>query len=67
MLCPACGAKMEERACHATCRRCGYFEDCSDGMLPVLAPLPGRPAAAQPDSKRLRPPRSETAIADGEH
>jgi hypothetical protein len=27
---------MEERACHVSCRRCGYFEDCSDRMLPVI-------------------------------
>ncbi len=37
MVCPACGARMEERACHVSCRRCGYFEDCSDGMLPVIS------------------------------
>jgi hypothetical protein len=28
---------MEERACHVSCKRCGYFEDCSDGMLPAVA------------------------------
>jgi hypothetical protein len=37
MVCPACGARMEGRACHVSCRRRGYFEDCSDGMLAVIS------------------------------
>lgn len=48
MVCANCGAVMEERACHVTCRRCGYFEDCSDGMLPVLNAKRPQPEGARP-------------------
>ena len=26
---------MRELGCKQRCYRCGYFEDCSDGMLPT--------------------------------
>ncbi len=37
MTCPGCGAGLAEAHCHLVCGRCGYFEDCSDGMLPQVA------------------------------
>ena len=33
MNCPGCGNEMQELGCKQRCGRCGYFEDCSDGML----------------------------------
>ena len=30
MLCANCGRELEERGCKVRCKRCGYFEDCSD-------------------------------------
>ena len=32
MNCPGCGSEMQELGCK---QRYGYFEDCSDGMLPT--------------------------------
>ncbi len=32
LVCINCGQILEERQCKARCTRCGYFEDCSDGM-----------------------------------
>lgn len=41
-VCVACGAPMLERACRARCPRCGYFEDCENGLTPPPVERPGR-------------------------
>lgn len=33
-MCPSCSSSMVEQACKLKCVKCGYFEDCGDGMLP---------------------------------
>lgn len=33
LTCPACGHDMTEDRCHVQCPRCGFFHDCSDGMI----------------------------------
>lgn len=30
LVCEACGAQLESRACKLRCLRCGYFRSCSD-------------------------------------
>lgn len=42
MACPGCGSELAAAHCHLVCSRCGYFEDCSDGMLPQAAGPPER-------------------------
>ncbi len=32
LVCINCGAVLQGRQCKARCTRCGYFEDCSDGV-----------------------------------
>lgn len=32
-LCLNCGNVMNERQCKVRCAFCGYFEDCSDGIM----------------------------------
>ena len=39
-VCTNCGAPMVSRSCKVRCRRCGYFEDCSDTGLPAYTVHP---------------------------
>ena len=50
MTCPGCGAEMASAHCHLVCGRCGYFEDCSDGMLPQAEGPPGTSAVTDQDA-----------------
>jgi len=31
--CPNCGTKLHLLKCKARCRRCGFFQDCSDTIV----------------------------------
>lgn len=33
-VCLVCGSPMDERGCRVRCARCGYFEDCGNGLTP---------------------------------
>ena len=47
--CLVCGAVMHERGCRVRCARCGYFEDCANGLTPP------------PLQRRLCPEPADTA------
>lgn len=42
-VCLVCGAPMLEHACRVRCARCGYFEDCENGLTPPPVERPPRP------------------------
>lgn len=58
-VCVSCGAGMHERACRLRCPRCGYFEDCENGLTPPPRTRSPRAAAGRQESARQRAAQEE--------